>query len=104
MASLGQPDLGEIRHHGEFLGVPVLAQPEPGDRSIRRPWRTPIRAEVTAQDTTGYLSDWEGRDRRAHMTTGIAVLQPPGEDNIKRSTRHNSELASYRHGPRQWPG
>jgi hypothetical protein len=104
MASPGQPDLGEVRHHGEFLGVPVRAQPEPGDRGIRRPWRTPIRAEVTAHDTRGDLRDREGSHRRARMTTGIAVLQPPGEDNIKRRTRHNAELADCGHGPGKRPG
>ena len=104
MALPGQPDLSEVRHHRQFLGVPVLTQPEPGDRGIRHPRLAAIRAEVPVEDTRGDLGDREGRQRRARITTGIPVLQPAREHSVKRRTRHDPELADGGHGPRERPG
>jgi hypothetical protein len=88
----GQPHLGEVRHHSEFLGVPVLAQPEPGHRGVRRPGLAAARAEVAALDPRGDLRHGEGRHRRPRVTAGVAVLQPAGEHHVERRARHHAKL------------
>ncbi len=74
MTLLGQEDLGEVGHHGQFVTSPVRPHSQPGHRPIGHVPAATAGHEVAAEHALGDLGNREAGQCAAQVAAGVAAL------------------------------